>query len=495
MINFGTKSASKPEKRYELAWKSFFAGKRAKAEGAHNSACKHFQTAIDQLGSDGWQRWHSFALELYTEAAETACLDGDFELMDHLVQQALQEAKSLLDRVKLQEIKLHAGIVRNDLQEAVNVGLEVLKLLGLPVPDGQVEKISLANLLEHTLRKRLEQALQRHTRKLVILNQMNELLRACHTEEETYRVVADTCQELFPESAGCLCMMDEAQIMFKGVASWGNPPLQVAVFGVNESWGFYRGNANQPETNDINLLYTYPGYAPEDGYLCVPVNASGKVMANIALCCGVCPLDQSNAEWLHIMELRRIVLTRVANDYALALENLRLRKALQTESVHDSLTGLYNRRYMEESLKREAYRAEREGYPVGLIMLNVDYFTSFNETYGQPAGDIILKELAALLLRHTRGEDVVCRYSEEEFFLILPDMSADVAKIRAEELRVLVKELRIPHPDDVFAITVSLGVTALPGYSLDAHAGISAAKRALKDAKRRGHDQVATALF
>ncbi len=462
-------------------------------EAAYDSACKHFQMGINQLGTDGWQRWYNLTFELYTEAAETACLNGDLAMMEQLLQQALQEAKSLIDTVKLHEIQMHASIVRNEPQEALNVGLETLRLLELTVPGGQVENVSMVPLLKPTLRRRFEQTLLLDTRKLVILNKMSTLLRVCHTEAETYRVVVDTCRELFPESAGCVCMMDEAQIMLKSVASWGEPPLQVVVFGVNESWGFYRGYTEHDEADDINMLYTYLGYAPEDGYLCIPVNASERTIASISLCSGACPPEQSNDEWQHIMELRRTVLTGIADLYAFTLENLRLRTTLRIESIRDPLTNLYNRRHMEESLRREIYRAARQGYPVSLIMLDIDHFASFNEAHGDQAGNVVLKELAALLLRHTRGEDIVCRYGEEEFFLILPDMPIEVAKIRAEELRVLIKGLRVPYSKNVVNITISLGVAALSGQSPDSHAGIAAAQRALNEAKYRGCDQVVVA--
>lgn len=391
MMNFGAKSVSEPEKRYKLVWESLFAGKKAKAEAAYESAYKHLQTGIDLLGFDGWQR--------------------------------------------------------------------------------------------------------QHTRELVALNKMNALLRTCQTEEETYRVIAEMCQELFPESAGCLCMMDEAEIMLQDGAFWGNPPLRAAVLGVNESWVFYRGNLKQHETADIDLLDANLGYAPDDGYLCVPVNASGQVIASLSVCCGARPIEQSNEEWLHIMESRRMALTRIADHYALTLENLRLREALRMESFHDPLTGLYNQRYMEESLKREVCRAARHGHPVGLIMLEIDHFTDFTDTFGRQAAEVVLRELSTLLLRHTRGEDIVCRYGEGEFFLILPDISLDIAKVRAEELRVMVKELRFPHSDNILHITISIGLTALPGHSLDIHAGITAAERALDQAKVNGRDQVAVSLF
>jgi diguanylate cyclase (GGDEF)-like protein len=143
----------------------------------------------------------------------------------------------------------------------------------------------------------------------------------------------------------------------------------------------------------------------------------------------------STDERKQIKESKRMVVTRVVRHYALFIINLRLRQTLKREAIRDPLTGLYNRRHMEASLEREAYRAERLHTPVGLVMLDVDHFKLFNDTYGHEAGDIVLRELGNLLRSSIRGEDIACRYGGEEFLLILPDASLDSVMERAEEIR------------------------------------------------------------
>ena len=113
----------------------------------------------------------------------------------------------------------------------------------------------------------------------------------------------------------------------------------------------------------------------------------------------------------------------LAEHLALAVANLKLRETLRTQSIRDPLTGLFNRRYMEESLERELRRTIRKKLPLALLMVDVDHFKHFNDTFGHEAGDEILRELARLFQSRLRAEDIACRYGGEEFVLILPDAS------------------------------------------------------------------------
>jgi diguanylate cyclase (GGDEF)-like protein len=191
---------------------------------------------------------------------------------------------------------------------------------------------------------------------------------------------------------------------------------------------------------------------------------------------------------------KQMVVTRVTEHYALFLVNLRLRETLRMEAIRDPLTNLYNRRYMEESLEREIHHAERHKTSIGIIMLDIDHFKSFNDTYGHEAGDIVLRELGVLLRSHTRADDIACRYGGEEFLLIMPEAPLKVVTYRAKELHAKVKDLlRIEYQEQTLTITVSMGVAAFPDHGPGIKDVVNAADTALYQAKAGGRDQVVVA--
>jgi diguanylate cyclase (GGDEF)-like protein len=184
----------------------------------------------------------------------------------------------------------------------------------------------------------------------------------------------------------------------------------------------------------------------------------------------------------------------VAAQLGLALANVQLRETLRTQSIRDPLTGLFNRRYMEETLDREAHRARRASGSTSVLMVDIDGFKEQNDSFGHDAGDAILRELAALLVRNLRKEDVACRYGGEEFVLVLPDAALEHAARRAEQLRLAVKQMRVAHHElSLGPITVSIGVSAFPEHGADAQTLLRAADAALYVSKRQGKDRVTVA--
>jgi diguanylate cyclase (GGDEF)-like protein/PAS domain S-box-containing protein len=167
---------------------------------------------------------------------------------------------------------------------------------------------------------------------------------------------------------------------------------------------------------------------------------------------------------------------------------------LREQSVRDHLTGLFNRRYMEETLERELLRASRKRLSLGIIMLDVDDFKRFNDTCGHAAGDAILRELSNLLLKHVRGEDIACRYGGDEFIIVLPDSSRAVTCERAERLCEHVRHLNIQFEGQTLeAVTLSLGVAVFPENGSTGAAVLKAADDALYRAKRKGRGRVVVA--
>lgn len=168
----------------------------------------------------------------------------------------------------------------------------------------------------------------------------------------------------------------------------------------------------------------------------------------------------------------------------------RLQVALQELAVRDSLTGLYNRRYLDETLEREVSRARREGNPLALVMLDIDYFKRVNDTYGHQVGDEALRMLATTLLADVRTEDVACRYGGEEFLILLPNMPLETAIQRAEAWRQAIEELSVALGNFHITFTISLGVAAYPEHGKTPDDLTRCADQALYRAKHEGRNQV-----
>lgn len=173
------------------------------------------------------------------------------------------------------------------------------------------------------------------------------------------------------------------------------------------------------------------------------------------------------------------------------LEEIReLHLRLQEQAIRDPLTGLYNRRYLDETLERELARAKRDGYPISVAMIDLDHFKRVNDTYGHKAGDEVLRRLGALLHAQARDGDIPCRYGGEEFLLVLPRMPLEVARQRAEQWREAFSGQVTRHGDLDIHVTMSIGLATYPDHAANADALIDRADRALYKAKAAGRNRL-----
>jgi diguanylate cyclase (GGDEF)-like protein/PAS domain S-box-containing protein len=168
-----------------------------------------------------------------------------------------------------------------------------------------------------------------------------------------------------------------------------------------------------------------------------------------------------------------------------------LQEKLHQQSTRDSLTGLYNRRYLDSVLERELIRAAREDYPVSAIMADLDHFKTVNDRHGHLAGDEVLRTFGDLMKGHAREADVYCRYGGEEFLLILPGMARDTAFQRAEQLRCAMAAAPVVFGVTAIRVTASFGVATFPYTGASADELIHTADRALYAAKAAGRNRVA----
>ncbi|MBL8057833.1 MAG: diguanylate cyclase [Anaerolineales bacterium] len=333
--------------------------------------------------------------------------------------------------------------------------------------------------LSHSLNE-----LQQRNTELGLLSELSETLQSCRTSAEAQVVLARLLPRLLPVGSGVIYLVEPGHQQAEPAAAWGEAPAPPSSLALDECWALRRGRPHLTPAGEAEGACPHLAPAPGAG-LCVPLLVQGTAFGLLSL-----RLDGPAAA----QEGQQRLAQTVADGVALALSNLQLRETLRQQSIRDALTGMFNRRYMEESLEREMRRAARRGYPVGLIMLDLDHFKDFNDTFGHAAGDLLLRTVGEFLSVHIRAGDVACRYGGEEFVLILPEASLEITRLRAEHLR---EELHHLNPEyrgqRLGPITVSAGVAAYPAHGQTAERLLRAADDALYQAKRGGRDQVAAA--
>jgi diguanylate cyclase (GGDEF)-like protein len=262
-------------------------------------------------------------------------------------------------------------------------------------------------------------------------------------------------------------------------------------FTPEECWALRRGRPHRVESEAVGPLCRHAGPTFRGSTLCVPMMAQGEALGVLHLQ-GAGGAALATSVRVPINNAVERLATSLAEHISLALANLKLRETLRYQSIRDPLTGLFNRRYLEDSILRELQRAARKQRPLGIIMLDVDHFKKYNDTYGHQAGDALLRGIGALLQRNTRGDDIACRYGGEEFIIILPEAPLEIARQRAERLREEANNLAT-HGDPGRAVSLSFGVAAFPEHGVNAMDLLRAADRALYRAKGAGRDRVMVA--
>ena len=333
--------------------------------------------------------------------------------------------------------------------------------------------------------------LERHGQEMQLLAELGDLLEACQTVDEMYAVIGRVAEPLFAGDAGALYELTPGKPVAEAVALWGEPPPAQRVFSSTDCWALRRGRLHVVDESESELLCPHVEERITAGALCEPLAAQSETLGVLHL--QVRRRTPRKQRAVLLAERQRLA-QALGEQLALALANFRLRDTLREQSSRDVLTGLFNRRHMEESLYRELRRADREGGSVGVIMADLDHFKEVNDNLGHAAGDSILRTIGTFLRTAVRGEDIACRFGGEEFVIILPKASLEDTKRRAERIRQDAKMLAFPgidrrHPP----VTISLGVAAFPVHGAAAEDVLHAADEAVYKAKAKGRDRVIVA--
>jgi len=349
------------------------------------------------------------------------------------------------------------------------------------------DKLCLANeRLTESLRE-----LERRKEQTAILRKMTDLLQACSSSAEAYEIVAQFCAHIFPAYAGVLYIFGASRNLVKSVATWNDPQVSDVGFEPDDCWALRRG---QPYITDPGQFATPCRHVKDiqGGHACLPLMAQGTGLGILYFQSRERNEAQSPGEFLN-PEDRQLAVT-VAESVAISLSNLYLQETLRVQSIRDPLTGLFNRRYLEESGERELFRIARGKKPAGLAMIDLDHFKTFNDTFGHEGGDALLRGFGKFLREHLRKEDIACRYGGEEFCILFCESSLEDTFRRAEQLRTEVHHLTVQHGGQRLGeISISAGVASYPANGSLLNELIAAADSALYQAKADGRDRVVVA--
>jgi diguanylate cyclase (GGDEF)-like protein len=310
---------------------------------------------------------------------------------------------------------------------------------------------------------------------------MTEALQSAESYEDTATVLKATALELLPHFGGALYVFNNSRDRLDLAGSWNLPSTYNSADSISPGhcWALKRGKIqiNRTRSTKLRCSHDWGSAATME----IPMIARGAVYGLLIFSmddCAETPRAFAQADRdAHAM----------ADAMSLALSNIALREKLRTQSLRDPLTGLFNRRYMEDALERYVSLGERNGSSTSVLMLDLDNFKRLNDEHGHAKGDAVLRDVAAQLIGALQPSDVACRYGGEELLVILPDCSLQDAVAKAEVLRCRIEGLSEGHATPISA---SIGVASIPDTSTSGSDLVSMADKALYAAKTSGKNRV-----
>ena len=330
-------------------------------------------------------------------------------------------------------------------------------------------------------------------REQLTLRKLCSYLKSALTTLEAHAALECFGPQLWPEATGAVYLLHATDDHLERAASWGDASINRQSLARQDCWAMRR---SQPHCiRDIGSGLLCGHIAQSSGTLpsiCVPLIAQGQLLGLLHLqrLKNVSNASQDGSS----ADLGLALAVAVVEDLSLALANIRMREYLREQSIRDSLTGLFNRRYMDEYLIQELGRAQRAKRQISIVEMDIDHFKRINDTFGHSAGDTVLKEVGSILRAHVRDSDVASRIGGEEFLLILAESPLRFAAQRAEDIRGAIHEMSLEYEDvSLGQITASFGAAVYPDNGRTADALFRAVDEALYSAKHAGRNRVVSA--
>ena len=314
------------------------------------------------------------------------------------------------------------------------------------------------------------------------LNRLGEYLHRYHSLEEIHQVIRKMAVVLFPLKNGAFYTYNESTNTLELAVSWGDfsgarsmmPQDCVGVVGAKMSY-IRRGEEVKERCAHLPDR--------EGEYFCVPIMGMGRLFGLFHLQ----RIDGSEApvgavpNWIAVARA-------FADRVGLYLANLKLQDDFAAQALRDPVTRVFNGKYLEETLTREIFAAKRRNSPVGLILVDLDYFEEIGKLFGRGAAECFLNEVARLITGSIRAEDICCRFREGEFGVLLPTASVQIVLERAEMLRQAVEQLRLAYGDNFLSTTITLSVAVYPDHCRSGEELLAEARAALAKGISRGRN-------
>ena len=341
--------------------------------------------------------------------------------------------------------------------------------------------------ITENIRLRIEQTalneeLRRHEQDMMAIARLSDMLQSCHSRTEAYPIIALTANNVFRGASGALALVENGTHALKTVVQWGADQLMSPQFLADDCWALRTGQSYEVNGAGSQAGCQHFKSVAPGSYVCLPLIVHGETS-------GLLHLNTAAGDIL-TGELHRQMLS-FGDVVKLSLSNLKLRESLIEQAMRDQLTGLFNRYYLVETLPREIKRAQRNNAPLSIAMLDIDHFKMFNDTQGHDAGDLILKELGALLRESLRAGDIACRYGGEEFLLLLPECDLSAALTLLQQICLKIKRKSFQFQNHTLpTVKMSAGISQLDHDLASQDTLIRAADEALYTAKRNGRDRI-----
>ena len=373
-------------------------------------------------------------------------------------------------------------------EEIAFVALSITALLilfGLLIRDALTRRK--AALITEAVNQELAQSvktLEDRAHETRLLTNARHELQLCVDVDQLYSASVSSLAQLVPATSGALCMINNSRHMVEAVGIWGTGVSDIPdVFASQTCCGLRAGTLRWRRQGLSEIHCTHFLGTPPETYLCVPMVAQGETI-------GFLYIETPTPQTVLLVDQRLEGVLQLLQLTGMAVASLQLRTKLENQSIRDSLTGLFNRHFMQIALERELSLAFRRQNTLAVMMLDVDHFKRFNDRFGHAAGDAVLKSVATVFQTSIRAEDIACRYGGEEFSIILPDISPAGAHERAELIRLAVAALHWGTDSAPGEVTISIGIAMYPKDGTDAEHLLRIADQALYQAKHAGRNRV-----